>query len=91
MILSTLPNQKVKGRHSSVIWQGAFAINTMLLIVAIPVAIDRSDPTLRNKWLTQEPKARSSRVTYQKRQEYRRRIESEFPMHLASEIEHGFN
>ena len=87
---SSWPNSRAKGKQASVIWQGAFALNTVLILVAIPVGIDRVHPDIRNKWLLQEPKIRSSRVIYDKRKEYRRNIESNFPMQLASEIEHGF-
>lgn len=87
---NSLPGNKIKGKQASLIWQGAFALNTILVLVAIPIGIDRVDPDIRNKWLIQEPKTRSSRVIYEKRKEYRRRIETEFPTQLASEIEHGF-
>lgn len=87
---SSWPSNRAKGKQASVIWQGAFAINTVLVLVAIPVGIDRLHPDIRNRWLLQEPKIRSSRVIYDKRKEYRRNIESNYPMRLASEIEHGF-
>jgi hypothetical protein len=86
---------KIRNKQTTIAFQGAVAINTMILIVAIPVAIDRTDSDLRNKLLASSP-PKSRRVVSEKRRKFedlidanRRRIDGNFPSLLASQIEFG--
>lgn len=95
MTISTLFNSKIRSRQTTIVFQGAVAINTIILIIAVPVAIDRTDSELRNKCLASSP-PKPSRVNSEKRRKFedlieanRRRIDGNFPNLLASQIELG--
>ena len=68
--------------------QGAFAVNVLIVLVAIPVVVDRTNT--KTTWFTQQPTRSSSRVSYSKRLERRRKIELENPQSLSNEIEYGY-
>lgn len=86
---------KIKNRQATIVFQGAVAINTLLLLVAIPVAVDRTDIDLRFNWLA-SPSSRPRQVISEKRKDFeiliqanRRRKDGNFPEFLASQIEQG--
>lgn len=88
-------SSKIRSKPTTIVFQGAVAINTMILIVAVPVAIDRTDSELRNKWLASSP-PKSRRVVSEKRRKFedlieanRRRMDGNFPNLRASQIELG--
>lgn len=95
MTISTWFGTKIRSKHTTIVCQGAVAINTIILIVAVPVAIDRTSNELRNKWLVSSP-PKSRRVVSEKRKKFedlieanRRRMDGNFPNLLASQIELG--
>jgi hypothetical protein len=95
VLSTTWFNSKIRSKQTTIVFQGAVAINTMILIVAVPVAIDRTDSELRNKWLASSP-PKPRRIVSEKRRKFedlieanRRRIDGNFPNLLASQIELG--
>ena len=94
MINSPWSTSKIRNKNVTIVWQGAVVINSLVLMVAIPVAIDRSDVALREKWLPSSSPPRMRKSASEKRKNFdllvhssRRSVDGNTPKLLASQFE----
>lgn len=94
MINSPWSSSKIRNKNVTIAWQGAVVINSLVLMVAIPVAIDRSDIALRDRWSPSSSPSRMRKSASEKRKNFdllvqssRRNINGDAPKILARQFE----